>query len=69
MSYLLRADDFPDLTDVSGRITQMIQFISQHCFLCRLISDDMISMETVCLWTVDVCFCGGCVPLVVTMCH
>jgi hypothetical protein len=38
-------------------------------FLCRLISDDMISMETVCLWTIDVCYCGGCVPLVVTMCH
>jgi hypothetical protein len=38
-------------------------------FLCRLISNDMIVMETVCLWTVDVCYCGGCVPLVVTMCH
>jgi hypothetical protein len=30
--------------------------------LCRLISDDMITMETV-------CHCGGCIPLVVTMCH
>jgi hypothetical protein len=30
---------------------------------------DMIFMETVCLWIVDVCYCGGCVPLVVTMCH
>jgi hypothetical protein len=38
-------------------------------FLCRLISDDMIAMETVCLWTIDVCYYGGCVPLVVTMCH
>jgi hypothetical protein len=38
-------------------------------FLCRLISDDMIAMETVCIWTEDVCYCGGCVPLVVTMCH
>jgi hypothetical protein len=38
-------------------------------FLCRLISEDMISMETVCLWIVDVCYCGGCVLLVVTMCH
>jgi hypothetical protein len=37
--------------------------------LCRLISDDMIAVETVCLWTVDVCYCGGCVPLIVTMCH
>jgi hypothetical protein len=38
-------------------------------FLCRLISDDMISLETVCLWTVYLCYCGGCVPLAVTMCH
>jgi hypothetical protein len=35
--------------------------------LCRLISDDMIIVETVCLWTVVVCHCGGCVPLVVTV--
>jgi hypothetical protein len=28
MFYLLRAGALPDLTDVSGRITQMIQFIS-----------------------------------------
>jgi hypothetical protein len=38
-------------------------------FLCKLISDDMIAMETVCLWTVDVCYCGGCVPLIVIACH
>jgi hypothetical protein len=38
-------------------------------FLCRLISDDMIAMENVCLWTIDVCYCGGRIPLVVTMCH
>jgi hypothetical protein len=38
-------------------------------FLCRLISDDMISMQTVSLWTIDVCYYGGCVPLVVTMFH
>jgi hypothetical protein len=37
--------------------------------LCRLISDDMITVETVCLWTVVVCHSGGCIPLVVTMCH
>ena len=37
--------------------------------LCRLISDDMIAVETVCLWTIAVCHYGGCVPLVVTMCH
>jgi hypothetical protein len=28
MFYLLRADALPDLTDVSGRMAQMIQFIS-----------------------------------------
>jgi hypothetical protein len=38
-------------------------------FLCKLISDDLIAMETVCLWTVDACYCGGCVPMVVTMSH
>jgi hypothetical protein len=38
-------------------------------FLCRLISDDMISMQIGCLWIVDVCYCDGCVPLFVTMCH
>jgi hypothetical protein len=37
--------------------------------LCRLILDDMIAMETICLWTIDVCYYGGCVSLVVTMCH
>jgi hypothetical protein len=37
--------------------------------LCRLISDDMIFVETICLWTVVVCYCGGCLPPVVTMCH
>ena len=38
-------------------------------FLCRLISDDMIVMETVYLQTVDVYYSGGCVPLIVTICH
>jgi hypothetical protein len=37
--------------------------------LYRLISDDMITMETVCLWEVTICHCVGCVPLFVTMCH
>jgi hypothetical protein len=37
--------------------------------LCRLISDDMIVVETVCLWKVVVCYCGGCDPLVVIVCH
>jgi hypothetical protein len=39
------------------------------CIMILLISDDMIVVETVCLWTVVVCCSGGCVPLVVTMCH
>jgi hypothetical protein len=38
-------------------------------FLCRLISVDMITMEIVCLQTVEACYCGGYVPLFVTMCH
>jgi hypothetical protein len=38
-------------------------------FLCRMLSNDTIAMETVCLWTIDVCYCDGYVPLVVTMCH
>jgi hypothetical protein len=37
--------------------------------LCRLISDDMIVVETVCLWTIGVCYCGGSNPLVVIVCH
>jgi hypothetical protein len=37
--------------------------------LYRLISDDMITVETVCLWTVAVCHCVGCVPLFVTIFH
>jgi hypothetical protein len=46
----------------------MTQFI-MILFLCSLILDDMIAMEIVCLWIVDVLYCGGCVLLVVTMCH
>jgi hypothetical protein len=38
-------------------------------FLCRLISYDMISMETLCLWKIDVCYYDGYITLVVTMCH
>jgi hypothetical protein len=29
----------------------------------------MIVMETACLQTVEIYYCGGYVPLVVTMCH
>jgi hypothetical protein len=37
--------------------------------LCKLISDDMILVETVCIWTIVVCYCGGCHPPVVIVCH
>jgi hypothetical protein len=30
---------------------------------------DLIFVETVCLWTVFVCYYGGCDPLVVIVCH
>jgi hypothetical protein len=46
----------------------MSHFVSQYCF-CRLISNDMIVLETVCLWTLVICCYGGCDPLIVTMCH
>jgi hypothetical protein len=39
------------------------------CIMILLISDDMIIVETVCLWTIVVCYYGGCDPLVVTVCH
>jgi hypothetical protein len=63
-----RADALPDLTNMSGRMAQMTRFVSRYS-LCRLISDDMIVEETVCLGTVAICYCGGCDPLVVTVCH
>ena len=66
---LLRADALPDLTNVSGRMAQMTQFISWNCVLCRLISNDMITMDIVCLSIGDVCYYGGCVSLIVTMCN
>ena len=37
--------------------------------LCRLIADYMIVVDTVYLWKMVVFHCGGCVPLVMTMCH
>ena len=40
-----------------------------HDIVMRVDIDDMFTVETLCLWTVVVCHCGGCVPLVVTMCH
>jgi hypothetical protein len=62
-------EDVPTvLTYVSGRMAHMTQLVSSYC-LCRLISDDMTVVETICLWIVVVYYCGGCVPLIVTMCQ
>ena len=38
-------------------------------FMCKLISVDIITMESVSLHTVEVCYCGGYVPLFVSMYH
>jgi hypothetical protein len=57
----LRADILSDLTDVSERLAQMIQLISYHCFYASCYH--MIVMKTV-----DVYYCGGYVPLFVTIC-
>jgi hypothetical protein len=37
---LMRADILSDLTDVSERLAQMIQFIFNNIFLCRMASND-----------------------------
>jgi hypothetical protein len=37
---LMRAYILSDLTNVSERLAQMIQFIFNNIFLCRLLSDD-----------------------------
>jgi hypothetical protein len=63
MCYFLRVDALLDLKDVSGRIDNSI------CIMILLISNDMIVVETVCLWKIVVCYCGECDPLVVTVCH
>jgi hypothetical protein len=48
MFYLLRVDALPNITYVSGIPDDSI-YIMTFYFLCRLISDDMIAMEIVCL--------------------
>jgi hypothetical protein len=52
---------------VSERLAQMVQFIFNNifCACCH----QMIVMETACLQTVEIYYCGGYVPLIVTMCH
>jgi hypothetical protein len=66
--YFLREDALLYLTYLSGRMTQMTQFVSWYC-LCRLILDDIIVVENVYLWTIVVCYCGGFDPLVVIVCR
>jgi hypothetical protein len=39
------------------------------CIMILLISYDMIVVENICLWKIVVCYCGGCDPMVVTVCH
>ena len=48
MFYFMREHSLPYLTHVSGSMAQITQFVSLYC-LCRLISDDMIVVEIVCL--------------------
>ena len=55
------------LTDMSERLAQMIQFILTIFFYAGW--HQMIVMETACLQTVEIYYCGGFVPLFVTMCH
>jgi hypothetical protein len=69
MLYFMRAYDLPYLTRCEWKNGPYDSVYIMILFMCRMISDGMIAMETVCLWTVDVCYYGGCVRLVVTMCH
>ena len=39
------------------------------CIMILLISYDMIVVETVCLWKIVVCYCGGCDPLIAIVGH
>jgi hypothetical protein len=61
----LRADILSYLTDMSERLAQMIQFILTIFFCARW--HQMIVMETACLQTVEIYYCGGFVPLFVTV--
>jgi hypothetical protein len=56
---LMRADILSDLTNVSERLAQRIQFIFNSIFLCRMASDDCYGQ------TVEIYYCGGYVPLFV----
>jgi hypothetical protein len=67
MAQGLRADILSYLTDVSERLAQMIHSILTIFFCAGW--HQMIVMETTCLQTVEIYYCGGFVPLFVTMCH
>jgi hypothetical protein len=58
---LMRADILSNLTNVSERLAQMIQFIFNNIFCAGW--HQMIVMETTYLQTVEIDYCGGYVPL------
>jgi hypothetical protein len=58
---LMREDILSNLTNVSEKLAQMIQFIFNN-ILCAG-SHQMIVMETTYLHTVEIYYCGGYVPL------
>jgi hypothetical protein len=58
---LMRADILSNLTNMSERLAQMIQFIFNNIFCARW--HQMIVMETTYLQTVEIYYCGGYVPL------
>jgi hypothetical protein len=60
---LMRADILSNLTNMSERLAQMIQFIFNNIFCAGW--HQMIVMETTCLQTVEIYYCGGYVPLFV----
>jgi hypothetical protein len=58
---LMREDIISNLINVSERLAQMIQFILTIFFCAGW--HQMIVMETTCLQTVEIYYCGGYVPL------
>jgi hypothetical protein len=58
---LMRVDILSNLTNVSERLAQMIQFIVNNIFFAGW--HQMIVMETTYLQTVEIYYCGGYVPL------
>jgi hypothetical protein len=63
--YSMRVDDpISHRCELKNGLDDSVYIIT--LFLCRLISDDMITMDTVCLQTIEVCYYGGYVPLFVS---